>query len=90
MKKRIAILGSTGSIGKTLLKILSRHKKIEIVLLTANKNYKELINQSNKFNVKNVIITNNSSYIKFKNKNKNKKLKFIITLVFLIRYSRLK
>ena len=76
MKKRIAILGSTGSIGKTLLKILSRHKKeIEIVLLTANKNYKELINQSNKFNVKNVIITNNSSYIKFKNKNKNKKIK---------------
>ena len=41
MKKKIAILGSTGSIGKSLLKILKRQKKeFEIVLLTANINYK--------------------------------------------------
>ena len=39
MKKKIAILGSTGSIGKTLLNIISKDKKnFEIVLLTANKN----------------------------------------------------
>ena len=43
MKKKIAILGSTGSIGKILLSLISKDKdKFEIVLLTANKNYKEL------------------------------------------------
>ena len=76
MKKTIAILGSTGSIGKSLLKILQRQKKeFEIVLLTANTNYKELLNQTKKFKVKNVIITNINSFIKFKNLNKDRKLK---------------
>ncbi len=37
MKKRIAILGSTGSIGKSLLKIISKDKKnFQILLLSAN------------------------------------------------------
>ncbi len=50
MKKKIAILGSTGSIGKTLLDIISKEKeKFEIILLSANKNYKELIKQTNNF-----------------------------------------
>ena len=44
MKKKIAILGSTGSIGKTLFKILKKDKiNFEITLLTANKNVKELV-----------------------------------------------
>ena len=39
MKKKIAILGSTGSIGKTLINIIKKDKtKFEIVLLTADKN----------------------------------------------------
>ena len=60
MKKKIAILGSTGSIGKTLLKALSKDKKnIDIILLTASKNYKDLITQTKKFNVRNVIISDN-------------------------------
>ena len=38
MKKKIAILGSTGSIGKTLINILKKDKQnFEIVLLSANK-----------------------------------------------------
>ena len=42
MKKKIAILGSTGSIGRTLFKILKKDKiNFEITLLTANKNVKE-------------------------------------------------
>jgi len=58
MKKKIAILGSTGSIGKTLLKIISNDKKnFEIVCLTARKNYKLLFKQASIFNVKNIIIT---------------------------------
>ena len=76
MKRKIAILGSTGSIGKTLLKIISKNKKEnELILLTANKNYKELINQTKNFKVKNVIISDLQSYNKFKKINKNKKLK---------------
>ena len=76
MKKNIVILGSTGSIGRSLLNIISNDKKnFNIILLSANKNYKQLINQTKKFNVKNVIINNEKSYKKFKKYNKNKKLK---------------
>ena len=48
MKKKIAILGSTGSIGKTLIKILSEDKKnFQIVFLSAKKNYKLLFKHEN-------------------------------------------
>ena len=47
MKKKIAILGSTGSIGKTLLKIIKKDKKnFDIILLTAEKNYEEILKQA--------------------------------------------
>ena len=63
MKKKIAILGSTGSIGKTLLKVIEQDKKnFDIVLLTANKDHKTLYNQAKKFNVKNLIITDESNF----------------------------
>ena len=63
MKKKIAILGSTGSIGKSLIEIVKRDKKnFKIILLTADKNGIELIKQAKLFNVKNLIITNKSSY----------------------------
>ncbi len=75
MKKKIALLGSTGSIGKSLLKIISRDKKkVDIILLTANKNYKQLIKQTKQFKVRNVIINDELSYKKFKKLNTNKKL----------------
>ena len=64
MKKKIAILGSTGSIGKTLFKILKKDKiNFEITLLTANKNVKELLKQVKIFKVKNIIITDNKKYL---------------------------
>ena len=73
MKKKIAILGSTGSIGKTLLNIIYKNKKnFEIVLLTANSDYKTLLNQAKKFDVKNLILTKNNQ-IKIINKIKKKK-----------------
>ena len=63
MKKKIAILGSTGSIGKSLLKILSKqNKNIEIKLLSANKNYRLLLKQAKKFNVRNIIVTDKKYY----------------------------
>lgn len=76
MKKKIAIIGSTGSIGKTLIKIIEKNKKnFEVKLLAANKNYKSLFNQAKKFNVKNIIITDQKSYYKSKKKYKNLKIK---------------
>ena len=76
MKKKIAILGSTSSIGKSLLDIITKdQKKFKIELLTANTNYKDLINQAKKFNVKNLIITDTKSFIKSKIFYKGKKIK---------------
>ena len=70
MTTKIAILGSTGSIGKTLLKIINKDKKkFKIFLLSANKDYLTLLNQAKKFKVKNLIITNQKSYEILKKKN---------------------
>tara|TARA_Y100000996_G_scaffold409955_1_gene391461 strand:+ start:1832 stop:2980 length:1149 start_codon:yes stop_codon:yes gene_type:complete len=76
MKKKIAILGSTGSIGKSLLKIILKDKKkFEIILLTANKNYKLLLKQAKKFKVKNIIITDEKYFKLAKSQNMNGKIK---------------
>ena len=76
MKKKIAILGSTGSIGKSTIDILKKNKKdFDLVLLTTNRNYEELYTQAKIFNVKNLIITNNASYNLFRKKFKNKKFR---------------
>jgi len=73
MKKKIAILGSTGSIGKTLIEIIKKDKKnFDVILLTADKNYKELFKQAKILNVKNLIITDEKSYLKLKKKINNK------------------
>ncbi len=75
MKKKISILGSTGSIGKTLLDIISKDRKnFDIILLTADTNYKLLYKQAKKFNVKNLIITNLNKYNLLKKINKKKDL----------------
>ena len=75
MKKKIVILGSTGSIGKTLLNIISKDRKnFEIILLTADTNYKLLYKQAKKFNVKNLIITNTKKFNLLKKINKKKDL----------------
>ena len=63
MRKKIAIIGSTGTIGKNLLDIINKDKKnFEILLLTAHKNYIELLKQAKKFKVKNLIITDTKSF----------------------------
>ena len=76
MKKKIAILGSTGSIGKTLINIIKKDKKnFEIVLLSADGNYRELLKQANYFKVKNLIIMNHTSYLKIKKKKRSRSFK---------------
>ena len=75
MKKKIAILGSTSTIGKSLLSIIDKDRKnFKIQLLTANTNYKELINQAKKYKVKNLIITDPNSFTKTKKICNNKKI----------------
>ena len=50
MKKKIVILGSTGSIGKTLVEIIKKDKKnFDVVLLSTNKNIQELSKQQKIF-----------------------------------------
>jgi 1-deoxy-D-xylulose-5-phosphate reductoisomerase len=93
MKKKICILGSTGSIGKSTLEIISKNKNdFNVILLSGNKNFKLLISQAKKFKPK-YIYSNNFYLIKkikyFCNRNKIiiisdlnslKKVKFDITI----------
>lgn len=66
-KRRIAILGSTGSIGKQALDVISQHPDIfEVELLTANNNSALLIEQARKFNPNSVVICNEDHYEKVK------------------------
>tara|TARA_B100000963_G_scaffold79625_1_gene67797 strand:- start:2012 stop:3178 length:1167 start_codon:yes stop_codon:yes gene_type:complete len=70
--KKIAILGSTGSVGKQTIDILRKDKKkFKILLLTANKNHFLLSKQIKEFNVKNIFIADKKSYLILKKKFKN-------------------
>jgi len=74
--KKIAIFGSTGSIGSSLLKIIKDDQKnFKIELLTANKNYKKLIKQVKLFNVKNIVVTDYNSFLITTKLLKNTKVK---------------
>ena len=76
MKKKIAILGSTGSIGKITFNIIKNNPKdFEIVALTTNKNSTLILKQAKLLKVKNIIISNEIEYLKLKKKLKNSKIK---------------
>ena len=76
MKKKIAILGSTGSIGKTTFNIIKKNQKdFEIILLTTNRNINKILEQAKKFKVKNIIISSETHYHKAKKKLKNSKIR---------------
>ncbi|HBG25353.1 MAG: 1-deoxy-D-xylulose-5-phosphate reductoisomerase [Bacteroidetes bacterium GWF2_41_61] len=63
MKRRIAILGSTGSIGKQALDVISRHPELFCAeVLTANSNSTLLIKQAIEHNVNSVVIADESKY----------------------------
>ncbi len=76
LKKKIAILGSTGSIGKTLVNIIKKDKKnFQVILLSSKKNYKELLKQARFLKVKNLIITDYESYLQTKKHRYSKNIK---------------
>lgn len=65
--KRIAILGSTGSIGTQTLEIISKHPdRFTAEVLTANNNVDLLIQQAKKFLPDSVILANNKNYERLK------------------------
>jgi len=74
MKKKIGIIGSTGSIGSSLLNVIKK-SDFDIIFLSAKNNYKKLFKQAQIFNVKNLIITHSDSYQKAIKINKNKKVR---------------
>ncbi len=76
MKKKIGILGSTGSIGENTVKIIQNNKKdFDVVFLSTNKNVKKLLKQSTLLKPKNVIIFDKKKYTKYKKKFINKNIK---------------
>lgn len=67
MKKQIAILGSTGSIGTQALEVIEEHPDLyEVYCLTANNRVDELAGQARKFNPAAVVIANEDKYGRLK------------------------
>jgi len=65
--KKVIVLGSTGSIGKTVLNVVAFDKdKFSILGISANSNYKELASQANLFKPKFVCLSDASYLNEFK------------------------
>ena len=76
MKKKIGILGSTGSIGENTVSIIKNNiKDFDVYFLSTNKNVKKLLKQSIILKPKSVIIFDNKKYTKYKKKFIKKKIK---------------
>ena len=68
MPKRIALLGSTGSIGTQALDVISRYPdKFSVEVLTAGSNYELLLQQAKKYLPDTIIINNTAHYSALKN-----------------------
>ncbi|HZJ74737.1 MAG TPA: 1-deoxy-D-xylulose-5-phosphate reductoisomerase [Perlabentimonas sp.] len=76
MKRNIAILGSTGSIGTQALEVIDLHSNLfQVEVLTAYNNYHLLIQQALKYKPNAVVIGNESNYNKVTNALKNEDIK---------------
>lgn len=75
-KKRIAILGSTGSIGTQALSVIEEHSDIyQAEILTANNNVKLLIEQSRRFKPDSVVIADETKYAELREALKDEPIK---------------
>ena len=76
MKKKIVILGSTGSIGKSSLKIISSKKKLfKVITLIANSDYNKICNQILNYRPQHFVITDKKVFNKIKKKFRKSKTK---------------
>ncbi len=58
-RKKIALLGATGSIGRSTIEVVKRHSdRFQIVLATAHNDYKNLLKYAEQLKIPNLIITN--------------------------------
>tara|TARA_Y100000768_G_scaffold387930_1_gene381058 strand:- start:1542 stop:2702 length:1161 start_codon:yes stop_codon:yes gene_type:complete len=81
MAKFISILGSTGSVGVSALKIIEKKKNFfKVNLLSANKNYNLICRQIRKYNPNYFLIFDKQVYQKVKIRFKKKKIKIINSL----------
>ena len=78
MIKKISILGSTGSIGQSTLKIIDKKKNFfKIIFLSSNKNYQLICKQIKKYKPKYFIIKDAKTLRKVRKKFKQNKIKLI-------------
>ncbi len=76
MKKKVIIIGSTGSIGTKTYQIFKKDKKnFQVILLSTYSNVKKIIQQAEELGVRNIIINNVDKFNYAKKKFKNKKIK---------------
>ena len=81
MKKSIIILGSTGSIGKSTVSIIKKNKDhFNVLLLTCNNNYYEIIKQAKLLNPKNLIVQDKVTFLRVKKKLIKTKIKIFNNL----------
>tara|TARA_Y100000590_G_scaffold164057_1_gene187984 strand:- start:416 stop:1585 length:1170 start_codon:yes stop_codon:yes gene_type:complete len=76
MKKKIGILGSTGSIGESTVKIINNNKNdFDVIFLSTNSNVNKLFKQSANLKPKSVIIFDKKKFLLFKKKFTKKKIR---------------
>jgi len=81
MKKKVCILGSTGSIGKLALEIINKDiKSFDVQLISGNTNHKLLIQQAKKFKPKFIYLAKKSNNSHFLNFCKINKIKIILDI----------
>ena len=66
MKRIISILGSTGSVGESSFKILNKKNLFKFNVLAADKNYRLICKQIDKFKPNVFIVNNKDIFVKVK------------------------
>jgi len=91
MIKDIFLLGSTGSIGDTALKLIKKDKSnFNVKLLSTNENVKKIYKQAIEFKVKKVVIFNKKSYLNNIKKFNKKKINVFLTIKDALRKNKKK
>ena len=76
-KRKITILGSTGSIGTQALDIIEQSGRYEIYALTCHSSLHEIVKQAEKFNPKVVVVSDESRYLELKDLLKHTSIKVL-------------
>ena len=77
MRNKISIIGSTGSIGDTVFKLLKDKKEYNFYILSGFKNLKKIEYQIKNYKPKYFIVFDEKTYLKIKKKYKNNKIKIL-------------